>query len=143
MIGIDTAIKSRWSATGMAALVPHGPYLSRLPEEFVTFFPYCIYTNVSDVIVARTPETIYHDAQVQFQVYGLTDIEVGDACEAIGQNFLSSDRARTSPLYNSVFGIVDVRIVSDYTITQESDQVYVGTMVLGIQYGKESGLTPR
>lgn len=140
MISLDLAIKTRWDAVGLSAIA--GPYFGQLPEQFMGTFPYCIYSHISNVTIGRTPAHRYSDMQVQFQIYDVDNLLVGNECELVKGKFLSSDRAATNPLQASNLGIVDVRLVNNPIMLQESDGVVSGTMVFGIQYAEEAGLTP-
>ena len=142
MIALDIAVKTRWTATGLSAVVANGPFFAQLPEAYQGQFPYCIYSHVSNVQNGRTPATRYRDFQFQFQVYGTDKIAVGQALDAISEKYLSSDRAQTNPLTATGLSIIDVRVVADPTVEQESDSVFKGTVAFGIQYAGASGLTP-
>lgn len=142
MIALDIAVKNRWDATNMAAYVANGPFFQQPPEQYQGDFPYCIYSYVSHVQFGRTKASRYKDKQVQFQVYGTDQIAVGYAMDAIVEKFLSSERAQTSPLTATGLTIIDTRIVGDPMLDQESDGVFKGTVVLGIEYAGDSGLTP-
>lgn len=159
MLYLDEAILTRWNAKGppiptvtladgtIAGGIWHGSVPEAVVLNLVNGYPYCIWTDVSDSTSARSSNSRYQTALVQFQVIATQDVTCGQLCELVEQAFLNANQAASNPLSMAGVGpgqdsIISCQLMSPYIIEDVGDTVNAGTMTFSIEYGRLAGLRP-
>lgn len=140
-LDIDKALKARWTAKGLNALIPSGIHF-RLPERAV--MPYVIYSHVSDLPFTNTFSSRYNRKIFQLDVYDTTPDLVGYWAGLIRDAFVNANEAMTSPLAISASAGVILRIEpeSNPITFQESDEVCRSMQTFAIVWGESRNLVP-
>lgn len=141
-MALAEAIKSRWTAAGLASSVGRIHH-SRAPEK--SDMPYAVYNEISNSETGQTHCLKMLRSEIQIDVY-TKDGDAG-ACRAKADLIIDaleySSDAASSPLTVSGWGITDIVATGDPVTTAEGDdEVYRSRVGFVVRYSKSVDRTP-